>query len=188
MASKKNPSRAEQAVSDVKKKTSGTQGSGKSSGNKPASAAKKNNSGKKSPAVKTEYEKNSIPSDALIAFLSLVVFVLFIIICVNPEGFLLRLIHSFILGMIGQAGFYFAIPACLYLFIIHTFARKRAVRMRRFCTIFFVFICGILFHLFVQTQGMAQGIDLFRDLYVGGMEGLTGGILCGGTALLLRWA
>ena len=184
MAEKKNPSRAEQAVSDVKKKTSG---SGKSSGKKPASANKQTNS-KKTPSVKTEYEKTVIPADALIAVICLGLFMLFVIICIKPDGFLLRLIQSVILGLIGQAGFYFAIPACLYLFIIHVFARKKALRMRRACTIAFVFLCGILYHLAVQTQGMASGFDLVQDLYRSGTEGMSGGILCGGMALALRWA
>ena len=94
MAEKKSPSRAEQAVSDVKKKASGTQSNGKSSGKKPASAGNKSSNSKKTPAVKTEYEKTTIPMDAVIAVVSLAFFILFVIICVNPDGFLLRLIQS----------------------------------------------------------------------------------------------
>ena len=34
---------------------------------------------------------------------------------------------------------------------------------------------------------MAAGFAVISDLYVGGVEGYTGGVICGGVALLLRW-
>ena len=186
MAQKKNPSRAEKAVSDAKKKTADTQSNGKSSAKKPAANGKKGSS-KKTPAVKTEYE-SAIPSGALIAVISLGLFILFLVISINPDGALLKVIQSVVLGLIGQAGFYFSIPMLLYLFVINTLSRKTAVQMRSICVILFVFACGAIYHLAVQTQGMADGFALIADLYTGGAEGITGGVLCGGVAMLVRWA
>ena len=60
----------------------------------------------------------------LIAVLSVVLFALFLAIAVNPDGALLRAMKSVILGLLGQAGFYFSIPALVYLFLIQTFGRK----------------------------------------------------------------
>jgi len=184
MAQKNSTSRAEKVVSDARKKSPGasTASSGKSSDKK-----KKNSSRSKTPSVKTEYE-HSMPSGAMLSFVSLVLFVLFVVISVNPEGALLQVIQAVLLGLIGQGGFYFAIPALLYLFVINTFGRKYAVRMRSICTVVFVFMCGCIFHLVVQTQGMASGAAVVADLYIGGAEGTTGGILCGGGAMLMRWA
>ena len=177
MADKKNSSRAAKAASGAGKKN--------------AAAAKKNTAKKTSvrntPAVKTEYEKTVIPANAIFALVSLALFVLFVVLAVNPDGALLKVIHSVILGMIGQVGFYFAIPALLYLFIIRTFRRKTAVSFRSFCTVAFVFLCGSVYHL-VQNPSMASGLDVIGDLYNGGVEGYTGGILCGGFAMLLHWA
>ncbi len=176
MAGKKQSSRAEKTVSDAKKKASSA----------PApKPAKKTAPAKKNPKVKTEYE-NPIPTSFIVAFLSISLFILFVIISVNPEGVLLQFIKSVILGLIGQAGFYFSIPALLYLFVIHTFGRKPSAKMRSICVVSFAFICGMLFHLIIQDYDMS-GMDILATLYTGGGNGSTGGILCGGAALLLRW-
>ena len=178
MAEKKTASQAEKAVSGVKKKTS--------SGSASKSSGKKSAANKKA-KVKTEYER-AVPPHFLIACVSILLFILFVVISVNPDGFLLKVIQSVVLGLIGQAGFYFAIPALLYLFVIHTFGRKSATTMRSVCTLLFVLLCGCLYHLAVQTQGMAAGFAVIADLYNGGVGGYTGGVLCGGLAMLLRWA
>ncbi len=181
MAQKKNPSRAEQAVSDVKKNT------GSANSKQKASTKKSGASNKTKPSTKAEKAASSgfgVP----VSILSLALFALFAVLAMNTEGAVLKLIKSIVLGFIGQAGFYFAIPALLYIFIIHTFGRRTAVKMRSICTVIFVMLCGCIFHLAVQTQGMAAGIQIVPDLYLSGMEGHSGGILCGGLALLLKWA
>ena len=170
MAKKKNESQAEKIVSDAKKKTSSANSASKSKSKKPAA--------KKAPAkaaskVKTEYE-NPIPSG--------------VIMSLNPEGALLLVIRSIVLGLVGQAGFYFAIPAFLYLFFIHTFGRKTAVKMRTWCTVCFVFLCGMLYHLMVHNTPLVEGFDAVLELYHGGVSGTTGGVICGGLAVLLRWS
>ncbi len=177
MAEKSKASRAEQTVSGAKKKASTSKSSSK--------PAKKTPPTKKDPKVTTEYD-SPIPNSFVIAFLSLSLFILFVIICINPEGVLLQFVKSVILGLIGQAGFYFSMPALLYLFIIHTFGRKSAVKMRSICVLSCTFLCGMIYHLLVQKFDM-MGSGLIRDLYVGGANGTTGGILCGGAAVLLRW-
>lgn len=178
MAEKKQTSKAEKVVNETKKKVSSSGTSSKPK-KKPAPAKKK-------PNVKTEYE-NPIPSTLITAFLSIALFVLFVIIAVNPDGVLLRFVKSIILGLIGQAGFYFAIPCFLYLFIIQAFGRKDSVRMRSACVVIFAFLCGMVFHLIVEAGETPKGFDAFANLYSGGAEGTTGGILCGGAAILLRW-
>ena len=183
MAEKKSQSRAEKAVSDVKRNTGASnsaksakknQSSGKSSGNKKA-------------ASKAEQAAFHAPFSVIAAIVSAALFFLLVVLCVNPEGALLRFVKSLLLGLFGQAGFYFAIPACLYLFIINTFSRRSAVKMRSFCVISFVLLCGCLFHLVVQKQSLGTGFAVFKELYWGGNEGVTGGVLCGGIAMLLRW-
>ena len=177
MAEKKTASRAEQAVSGAKKKTASGSAS-KSSGKKSTPA--------KSAKYKTEYEP-AVPPHFLIAAVSILLFALFVVISVNPDGALLKIIQSVVLGLVGQAGFYFAIPGLLYLFVIHTFGRKNAPTMRSVCTLLFVFLCGCIYHLAMQEQEMSKGFALIADLYTGGVAGRTGGVLCGGAAMLLRW-
>lgn len=185
MAKKKAASQAEKLVSDAKKKTSTTNTNSKSASRK-ASTKKPAKAPKKSPNINTEYE-NPIPSTAITAFISILLFVLFLIISINPEGALLIVVRSVILGLFGYAGFYFAIPALLYLFFINTFGRKNGIRMRSACMVVFVFLSGAIYHLIVNQQGTVQGFEILVELYRGGVSGTTGGVLCGGFALLLRW-
>ena len=183
MAEKK-ASRAEKAVSDAKKKTSTN-----SSTAKKDTAPKKSSNAVKKPAPKPKAEKERVvPTNVIVALVSLALFILFVVISVNPDGALLRILQSVLLGLIGQAGFYFAIPALLYLFVIHTFGRKTAVKMRSICLIIFVFCCGCIYHLIVQNQGIALSFGIIPDLYIGGTQGETGGVLCGSIAIALRWA
>lgn len=169
MAQKNRQSRADRAVTDAKKKASPKKGT--SSGNR-----------------KQSQEKESVPFNIIAALVSAALFVLFLVISINPDGFLLKAIQSVILGLIGQAGFYFFIPALLYLFIIHTFGRKTNTAMRSGCALAFVFLCGSIYHLAVQTYPLSEGFAVLKDLYLGGGEGFTGGVLCGGFAMLLQWA
>ena len=185
MAGKKTTSQAERTVSDAKRKAPNGVSTSKSASKKPPKPAP--TSGKKAPKVSTEYE-NPVSSGFLTAFFSLVLFILFLIISINPEGALLRVVKSIVLGLIGQGGFYFAIPSLLYLFIINTFSRRSRVTMRSICVICFTFLCGAIYHLFVQDWEIIPGIEMIGALYEGGIEGKTGGVLCGGFAMLLRWA
>ena len=189
MAEKKTQSRAEKAVTETRKKTASGGSSAKSKSAPPTGKAadKKAAKAEKNAKVKTEYDA-PIPNSALIAVASLGFFILFLIIAVNPDGALLKVIQAVVMGLIGQAGFYFLIPALLYLFMVHTFGRRTNVTLRSVCTLVFVFLCGCIYHLTVQTQGMASGFALIADLYTSGIRGDSGGIFCGGVAMLLRWA
>lgn len=176
MAKKKTKQTQKTLDSTAKKKSA-------AKGSKGAAKNTKSNS----PKVRTEYD-NRIPMTTVTAIVSFILFALFLVICINPEGLILRAINDLLTGLIGKAGFYFSVPALLYLFIINTFGRKTAVTMRSVCTVAFVFLCGCIYHLAVQTQGIASGLALFPDLYLSGIDGRSGGVLCGGLAVLLRWA
>lgn len=180
MANKKKDTQAERVAS-----ASTPPKPKKGSGKKPA---KKTKSTSKTPKIRTEYDAAPIPATTIVAIISFILFVLFLVISIKPDGKLLIAINKLLTGLIGKAGFYFSVPAMLYLFLINTFGRKKSALMRSICTLCFVFFCGAIYHLAVQTQGIADGIALFPDLYLGGIEGRGGGVLCGGAAVLLRWA
>ena len=186
MAEKKTSSRAEKAVTDVKKKGTASGSTAKTVSKRKANSAKKA-AEKNPPKVLTEYE-NPVSNSFVAALISILLFILFVIMAVNPEGALLQLVKSVVLGLVGQAGFYFSIPALLYLFIIHTFGRKTAVKLRSFCVLSFVFLCGAIYHLIVGSLLSATGFDLIAELYTAGISGGSGGVLCGGAAYLLLWA
>ena len=179
MAKKKTSSQAEKIVTDTKKKAPPSKSVSKK---KPPKKASKS---KTAPKVGTEYE-NPISSSAVTALISFCLFLLFVLICVKPEGALLMVVKSVVLGLVGRAGFYFLIPALLYLTVINLFGRKIAVRMRSICAIAFALLCGVIYHLIVTGRAGTGSVQLLA-LYSGGAAGTTGGVLCGGAAYLLRW-
>ena len=181
MAKKKASSQAEKIVTDTKRKAPPAKSVSKKK--PPKKAAKSKNA----PKVGTEYE-NPISSSAVTALISFCLFLLFVLICVKPEGALLMVVRSVVLGCVGRAGFYFLIPALLYTAVINLFGRKIAVRMRGTCAIAFALLCGVIYHLVVSAQVQLEPMQLLTSLYTGGAAGTSGGVLCGGAAYLLRWA
>ncbi len=173
MANKKTESRADRAVNDAKKTAA------------PKAAAKKP-AAKKKPPVRTPMTER-LPGNALAALISLGLFVLFLVIAINPEGALLMVIQDVLLGLVGKAGFYFLIPALLFIFALNTFARHTNVLMRSANALGAVFLCGAIFHLAVERHIVNVGMALIGDLYLGGARGITGGVLCGGFAMVLRY-
>ena len=180
MASTKKPTRAEQAVSEAKKKTSG----GKST----AKTTKSNSKKETKSLVKTEYDQSRIPSNWVIAAISLLLFMAFVAISVSSEGWLLQFVEQIVLGLIGKVGFYFSIPALLYLFVINAFRNNTNVRMRSFCLVSFVLICGCISQLSVPERTFSQDLRIVIELFQGGIAGYTAGVICGGFALMFASA
>lgn len=182
MATKKTTSQAEKRVSGAKNKKSTTGNSGvKRSPKKPAPPPKK------PPVIKTEYD-SPIPATTLTACISLLTFVLFMVIAIKPEGALLRVVQSVVLGLLGRGGFYFAIPALLYLFYINVFQRRTRTRLRSWCLVVCVVLWGAIYHLAVERDEHFWDWSLFGILYNGGLGGSSGGVICGTVALGLEWA
>ena len=170
MAAKK-VSHAQKAASDAKKKAAKT--TSKSASSKKKSATKK---------------ESLIPANIMVGVISLGLFVLFLVTAVNPDGALLKVTQSIVFGLIGKAGFYIAIPALLYLFVIQIFGAKTNIRMRSICLMSFLILCGCIFHLAVRPASFNGGFGFIADLYKGGAEGYSGGLICGAIGELLHWA
>ena len=183
MAKKKSASQAEKIVTDTKRKAPASSGKSVSKKKPPKKAANR----KTPPKVQTEYDNPVLPTHAVVALVSAFLFILFVLICVKPEGALLMVVRSVVLGLVGPAGFYFLIPALLYMSAINLFGRKIAVRMRSFCSVAFALLCGVIYHLVISGQMTADPMQMLALLYTGGAAGTTGGVLCGGLASLLRW-
>ncbi len=182
---KKSASKAEKTVNESKKKASAANNTSKSSGKK--AAAKKPPAAKKNPKVSTEYE-NPISNGVTGGIVSLFLFVLFLLLLFKPEGALLVVTRSIVLGLVGEAGLLFFTPVFLYVGVINLFGRKNAVKMRSSCALTFAFLCGVIYHLIVSALSISDGIAVIPALYSGGGAGTAGGILCGGFAILLHWA
>ena len=105
MAKKKSASQAEKIVTDTKKKAPAGNGKSASKKKPPKKAANR----KTPPKVQTEYD-TPVSSRGVVALISAFLFILFVLICVKPEGALLVVVKSVVLGLVGRAGFYFLIP------------------------------------------------------------------------------
>ena len=174
MAEKKAASRAQKAVAEAKKKN----GNG-------SADPKSVSSGKKQP-VELPTEDNSIPGRVVFAIVCLLAFVLLLVMSINPEGAILQLMLRILLGFVGKVGFYFLIPALLYMFIITVSSKDQPIRMRCICLGVFVFMSSCVYHLIVNNQELAGSSQIMRTLWDGGFKGTGGGVLCGLTAMLMR--
>jgi len=141
-----------------------------------------------SKAPQKNEKETRVPVRFFTATVAISLFVIFVVMLFNPDGALISLIHDFVLGMIGPVGFYVSIPVLLYLFLVHAFSAKRPVIMRSICMGCFVICVGCISHLIMVPGGFADDVSLIPWLYTGGIEGVTGGLLCGlvaGTLWLL---
>ena len=169
MADKKTRTQAEKAAMAKKKNASATAKKGKSN-------------------QKTQEPALQIPVRAITAVTCLVLFILFLVIFLKPDGVLVEKVFlPFVLGMIGNVAFYVSIPGLLYLFTIQAFSGKRPILLRSVCLISFVLICGCISQLSLPTAGLPTGLSILVALFQGGAAGTTAGLLCGGVALLLQW-
>ena len=155
-----------------------------------ASSAKLNSKKTKSHVTrknsKESVEKTAIPIRLISSVICLALFIVFLVTFLQPEGALIELIEGVILGLIGQTGFLVSIPVLLYLFIIHAFSGKRPIQMRTISLVSFVLICGCFAHFILNPQNLPKGMKLLIELWVGGIEGTTGGFICGGIAMLIQ--
>ncbi len=168
MAQKKTSSQAQRAASKTKNSKSDV------------SARKKRD-------TQPEEQKFQIPPRLISSAICAALFILFFVIFLNQDGALTKLIYQFLLGVFGEICFYIAIPASLYMFIIQAFSGKRPVILRSVSLGAFVLICGCIAHLMMPVAALGEGLNFLGDLYVGGIQGTTGGLLCGCVAMLLRW-
>ena len=177
MADKNTTSRALKAVSEAKKK----------SGTAAADSKSIPNSKKKAP-VEIPDEDKKIPGRVVFAVATLILFVVFLVMGVRPEGAVLKFLMQILLGLIGKTAFYFMIPALLYMFIITVSSNGQPIRMRCICLGVFVLLSSCIFHLAVNNQTFVGGMQIVSDLWKGGINGTSGGLICGLVAMALRWA
>ena len=152
---------------------------------------KKTTAGKKAAAKKVETPKETapktqMPARVVAALISIALFLVFLVMTLNPEGALVVLLMKITHGLIGKISFYISIPALLYLFVIQAFSGKRPVMMRSICLICFVLLCGCASQLFLKPVALPSGVAVIGALFDGGAAGTTAGVLCGGLALILK--
>ena len=183
MATQKKTSQAAKTV-ETKKKSST-----KTAAKKDTAPVNKKPEPKKAEAPKAEGpKKEKIPTRVISALVTLALFVVFLVVLLKPDGVLTKFVYqNIILGMFGSIAFYISIPALLYMFYIHAFSGKRPIAMRTVCLLAFILICGCISHLLMNTGEIGKGWQRVVDLYTGGINGNTAGLICGSVAMLLKW-
>ena len=177
MAEQKRKTQAEKAASAAKSKKSTT---------KTASSTSKAVSKKGKQEAVAPVKEHPIPVRFVTSCVFLGLFVLFLVLYLSPEGAITKLLANFLLGLFGQIGFLVTIPALLYLFFIHAFSARRPVKMRTICLICFILCCGCIAHLSLNPEYLTGGIKVIGELYIGGVNSATGGVICGGIAMLIK--
>ena len=177
MAEQTRKSQAEKAASAVKARNSKNR----------KTAASKNNGAKNIKSTDSSASKEQkIPARLISSVVYLALFIVFLVTFFIPEGYLIEPLNMLIHGLIGRAGFIVVIPVLLYLFFIHAFSGSRPIRMRTICLISFVMLCGCITHMGLNPLGLPDGFALLTELYNGGVDGTTGGLLCGGIAIFVK--
>lgn len=184
MAEKKRKTQAEKAAKSAKPSSAKPSDSIASRKAKTSAANAKVEKAKKSAAAQ---EESAISPRFIVALSSLILFIVSLVAAFAPEGALVEAFSSLIHGLIGNVGFLVSIPALLYAFLILAFSGKRPVIMRCISLLLFVLLCGSVYHLVMNPGPAGSGFAAVSSLYLGGTTGATGGIICGGIAILLCW-
>ncbi len=167
-------------------KTRKTQAERAASAGKNARSLKKKTNNTAASKKTSENTGNAIPFRLITSIIFLVLFIIFLVASFLQEGYAITLLTSLVCGLIGRVAFVVLIPVLLYLFVIHAFSGKRPILMRTVCLLSFTVICGCIAHLSLDPQGLPSDIKLLSELYMGGVDGTTGGLLCGGMAMLVK--
>ncbi len=175
MAQTNRKSQAEKAVRASKQKNDSSKSTGK----------------KKAPQdTQTSFDLNrgsAFPVRYLLAVVCFILFVVLLVVQLNPQGALVTLLGDFLRGLVGHVGYLVLIPVMLLLCFILGFSGNRPVVMRSVCALFFAFLCGCISHLVMSPDFTENVWENVVFLYQGGISGTAGGVLCGGLTVAMVW-
>ena len=148
-------------------------------------SASKNSKTNKSANKKNESLQPDIPVRLITSIVFISSFLVFLIAFFLPEGLITGFLYDLMHWLIGGVAYIVLIPILLYLFIIHAFSGKKPVIMRTVCLFSFVIICGCISHLISGSKITSTEGKFITELAIGGAEGTTGGLICGGLAMFM---
>ena len=142
--------------------------------------------------IKEKKERKKIPPRIMSASVMGIVFVLLLVTWMEPNGWFIRFFNFLVLGFFGEAAFYMAIPGFLLMFYIHAFSGKKPIIMRSICLGVFMLSFGCIAHwrniyYFQNNYVLGSGFQWVKDIFSGGVQGTTGGLICGGLTELMLW-
>lgn len=165
----------------------------KENATKRGTSAKKSANGKYAQQEIDEKKGAGIPVRVISSAIFAIIFLVLLVVWIQPEGGVFNeFFYDLVRGLFGQAAFYVAVPGFLLMFVIHAFSGNRPIKMRSICLGVFMICFGCIAHWWCACAlDVAPGLDLeldaIADLYEGGIDGKTGGVICGGIAELMLW-
>ena len=150
-----------------------------------AKGKKTNNSQNGKQTGKKDNENNSIPIRVVSSIAIILLFIVFLIALILPEGFLVAALNSLLHGLLGRAAYILLVLALLYMFVIHAFSPGKPITMRTICLLCFVLSCGCIAQLTFPPVQYRDVPSAISELYMGGIGGTSAGLLCGGLGLLI---
>ena len=147
--------------------------------------------------IQEKKEKQKIPVRIITSMVFGVLFLLFLITWMEDPGtnestWFFRGLYNVVRGLFGEAAFYMAIPGFLLMFYIHAFSGKKPILMRSICLGVFMLCFGCIAHwwgiyYFQHDYVLGTGFQWVKDIFRGGVNGTTGGLICGGLTELMLW-
>ena len=105
---------------------------------------------------------------------------IFVSVYFTDEGAILKWFVSVLCGLFGRNVYYISMPALAYLIWIQLTSRNQKVRGRSFSIFGFVLIYGCISHLIAAPETSdGNFLEIIVERYVTGIEGTSGGLLCG---------
>ncbi len=134
---------------------------------------------------KKQAEKKHLSPRWIGAIVCLFLGLISVLACFGVDSLFTNLWKALILGLFGSMGFYIVPFSLLIIFAILLFQGSRPAAGRIICAAMMVFCIGALAHLMASDKLPWDG-TLISALWSGGVEGTTGGLLCGLLAMLLE--
>ena len=154
----------------------------KNTDKKPAAEKKDKNAPEVSPAGAS----GSLPARLILGLVCLAMFICQAAVLVKPEGSLPLMYRNIMLGLFGEVGFYVLLAALPYLFWVLVCKPRCKVVMRCVSTILFVLTCGLTMQLLMPRHTYDKIWTAITELYAGGIEGTTAGLICGALGMGLQ--
>ena len=172
---------SKQKMTQAQKATSARSGKKNLKSNIDTEKERKNTAskGKAGEQLEIQEPKSSLPSRLVAAAVYFLLFVLLLAIAMDQQGWFLSIVRDLTHGLLGQVAFAIAVPAMLYLGIVHLFSGGQPLKLRTVSVLMFVFLSGCISHMPACEMDFGSGFEMFAGLYQSGVVGTGGGVLCG---------
>ena len=111
--------------------------------------------------------------------------VLSILACFGVSGLFINFWTSLIRGLFGGTGFYIVPFSLFVIFAVLLFQNNRPVKARIIYAVMMVLCIGALAHI-MSVDELSWDSDLISELWKSGIEGTSGGLICGLFAMVIE--